>query len=129
MLTDFREAAVDALVATTVGSPLLSVEVRHLGGAVGRPSPEHDAVSHFDDEYLMFAVGIAPTPEAQSAVGGAVGRLMAALEPWSATRMYANFAETKRAGRSFHTEAAHHRLKRIKAAVDPTNLIRANHEL
>jgi hypothetical protein len=129
MLADFREDAVDALVTTTVGSPLLSVEVRHLGGAIGRPSPEHGALSHFDDEYLMFAVGIAPTPEAQTAVAGAVGRLTAALEPWTATQMYSNFAETKRANRSFHTEAAHHRLKRIKAAVDPANLIRSNHEI
>jgi hypothetical protein len=129
MLADFREDTVDALVAATVGSPLLSVEVRHLGGAVGRPSAAHGALSHFEDEYLMFAVGIAPTPEAQAAVAGAVDRVLTALEPWTATQTYSNFAETKRPDRSFHSEAAHHRLKRIKAAVDPANVIRANHEL
>ena len=46
--------------AAALGSPLLSVEVRHLGGAIARPSAAHGALSHFDDEYLMFAVGIAP---------------------------------------------------------------------
>jgi anaerobic selenocysteine-containing dehydrogenase len=34
-----------------------------------------------------------------------------------------------RSAGSFHSETAHHRLKRIKAAVDPENVIRANHEL
>jgi hypothetical protein len=129
MLTDFREHAIDLFVEATVGEPLISAEVRHLGGAVARPSAEHGALSHFADEYLMFTVGMAPTPEAASAVEGAVSNLLGVLEPWAAAHTYSNFAETRRASGSFHTEAAHHRLKRIKAQVDPENTIRANHEL
>jgi hypothetical protein len=129
MLTDFDEDAIDAVVETTVGAPLLSTEVRHLGGAVGRPSAEHGALSHFEDEYLMFTVGIAPTPEAAAAVHGAVGRVLGALEPWRAKQTYSNFADSARPGGSFHGETAYRRLKRIKAAVDAANVIRANHEL
>jgi hypothetical protein len=50
-----------------------------------------------------------------------------ALEPWAARHMYLNFADTRRAPASFWSDQAHHRLRRIKAAVDPTGLIRSNH--
>jgi len=129
MLTAFDAEAIEAFVANTVGAPLLSAEVRHLGGAVARPKAEHGALTHFDDEYLMFAVGIAPVPPAAAAVHGALERLFAALEPWQAEHTYSNFAERGRKPGSFHSEAAYHRLKRIKAQVDPKNVIRANHEL
>src|SRR6478672_1223943 len=129
MLTAFDAEAIEGFVANTVGAPLLSAEVRHLGGAVARPKAEHGALTHFDDEYLMFAVGIAPVPPAAAAVHGALERLFAALEPWQAEHTYSNFAERGRKPGSFHSEAAYHRLKRIKAQVDPENVIRANHEL
>jgi hypothetical protein len=129
MLADFRQEAIESFVGSVVGSPLLSAEIRHLGGAVARPKPEHGALSHFEDEYLSFVVGITPTPEAVEAVEGAVGATLDALRPWAARHMYANFAETRRGSGSFHSETAHHRLKRIKAKVDPANVIRANHEL
>jgi FAD/FMN-containing dehydrogenase len=77
----------------------------------------------------MFAVGMAPNAAAASAVEGAVGALRDSLEPWQADEMYSNFAETRREAGSFHNETAYRRLKRIKAQVDPDNLIRANHEL
>jgi FAD/FMN-containing dehydrogenase len=129
MLADFREDAIDAFVESVVGSALLSAEVRHLGGAVGRPKPEHGALSHFEDDYLSFVLGIAPTPEAGEAAERAVRATLDVLEPWAAAHMYSNFAETRRGPGSFHSETAHHRLKRIKAKVDPANVIRANHEL
>ena len=129
MLTAFDAEAIEAFVAGTVGAPLLSAEVRHLGGAVAEPSAEFGALSHFEHEYLTFAVGIAPVPEAAAAVHGALERLFTALEPWTAEHTYSNFAERGRKPGSFHGEAAYHRLKRIKAQVDPENVIRANHEL
>jgi hypothetical protein len=43
--------------------------------------------------------------------------------------MYLNFAENRRDPHTLWTEQAHHRLRRIKANVDPTNLIRSNHPL
>jgi hypothetical protein len=50
-----------------------------------------------------------------------------ALAPWAATQMYLNFAETSRDPASFWSPRAYDRLRRIKAAVDPGNMIRANH--
>ncbi len=65
LLDAFDNDAIEAAIAGTVGAPLLSMEVRHLGGAVGRPRPHHGAVGSFEAPYAWFAVGIAPTVEAQ----------------------------------------------------------------
>jgi FAD/FMN-containing dehydrogenase len=77
----------------------------------------------------MFAVGMAPTPEIKAAVHAIVSDLMEALEPWQSGHTYMNFAESRRDARTLWTEAAHRRLKRIKAAVDPDGVIRSNHPL
>ncbi len=128
-LDAFGAEAVDRLVAATVGSPLLSVEVRHLGGAIGRSRPEHGALASLDAPFLMFAVGIAPTPEVKDAVERTVAGLRAELAPWEAAHTYLNFADTRRDAKTLWTETSYHRLRRIKQAVDPQNLIRSNHEL
>jgi FAD/FMN-containing dehydrogenase len=129
MLAEVDAELVDTLVDLTVGSPLLSVELRHLGGAVARPRPEHGAVSHFDAPFIMYAVGIAPTPEAKEIVEGVTAVLRDALAPWEADHTYLNFAETRRGGTSLFGGDAHARLRRIKAEVDPQDVIRSNHPL
>ena len=129
MLAEVDTELVDTLVDLTVGSPLLSVEIRHLGGAVARPRPEHGAVSHFEAPFIMYAVGIAPTPEAKEIVEGVTAVLRDALAPWEADHTYLNFAETRRGGASLFGGDAHARLRRIKAEVDPPDVIRSNHPL
>ena len=128
-LDDVDDDAIDAIVSTVVGSPLLSVEVRQLGGAIGRNRPEHGALASFDAPFILYAVGIAPTPAAARAVEATVGELRTALAPREASHTYLNFADTKRDARTLWSETSHRRLRRIKAAVDPDNRIRSNHEL
>ena len=54
----------------------------------------HGAVGTLDAAYVMFAVGIAPTPEIAAAVGRAVDLVKAGARPWgSSARTYFNFAE------------------------------------
>ena len=43
--------------------------------------------------------------------------------------MYLGFAETQQDTATFWTEQAYHRLRRIKTAVDPDDLIRSNHPI
>ncbi len=128
-LDDLDSAAIDTIVSATVGSPLLSVEIRHLGGAIGRSRAEHGALAAFAAPYLLFAVGIAPTAEAGHAVESTVRDLRAGLAHLEAPHTYLNFAESKREARTLWSETSYHRLRRIKAAVDPENLIRSNHEI
>ena len=119
----------DRVAGAHSGSPLLSVEVRHLGGELARARPQHGAIASIEGGYAMFAVGMTPTPEAHAAVSGHVEVVREVLEPWTARHMYLNFAETSRDGRSFWSEQAYARLRRIKASVDPDNRIRANHPI
>src|SRR5262249_29873811 len=71
MLSDLNDAAIDALVQTAgagSGSPLLTVEVRHAGGALARQAPGAGALASLDGKFLMFAAGMATTPELGAAV-------------------------------------------------------------
>jgi FAD/FMN-containing dehydrogenase len=129
MLADVDDDLIDALVEATVGSPLLSVELRHLGGAVARPRPEHGAIAAFESPYLMFGVGMTPTPEALEAVEASSAALREAIAAWETDHTYMNFAETSRRAATLFSETAYARLRRIKAKVDPQNVIRSNHPL
>jgi FAD binding domain-containing protein/berberine-like enzyme len=131
MLLDHLPAAgIDALVAAAgpgSGSPLLSVEVRQLGGALAEPAPGGGAVSHLDADFVVFGVGIAMSPEQGAAVSAHVGVVREALAPWEAETAYLNFAERDILGDYLFGPYAHHRLRAVKSAYDPADLFRSNH--
>jgi FAD/FMN-containing dehydrogenase len=128
-LASLDDETIDAFVAAVVGTPILAAEIRHLGGAVGRPRAEHGAVASFAAPYLAFGVGLLPVPELREPLAAAIHAFMETLEPWRHEHTYMNFAEGRRDARTLWTEAAHHRLRRIKAAYDPGDVIRSNHPL
>ena len=68
-------------------------------------------------------------PELIPPVTAQVTAVQKALAPWAARQMYLNFAETQRPAAPFWTEQAYQRLRRIKANVDPADMIRANHPI
>jgi Berberine and berberine like len=103
--------------------------VRQRGGELARARPDSGALAAVDAGYSLYAVGIAPTPEAAAQLGAHIEVLEDALRPWTAEQTYLNFAKTRRDPRTLWTEKAHHRLRRIKAAVDPDSLIRSNHPI
>jgi hypothetical protein len=132
LIEDLTAEATDALVATAgpgTDSPLLSVEVRHMGGALAQPSPEHGAIGAMDAGFLYFGVGIPMTPELGQAIELRLDALLDALAPWRSTRSYFNFAERPTDGRGLYAEQAYARLRRIKQTVDPQELIRSNHPI
>jgi hypothetical protein len=129
MLNEVDDELIDRFVERIVGAPILSAEIRHLGGAVARRSSQHGALNSFDAPYLMFSVGLTPTPELLEVVEAVVADLRQALEPWEADHTYMNFAETSRKATTLFASESYHRLRRIKAIVDPTDLVRSNHPI
>jgi len=103
--------------------------LRHLGGELARPRPGNGALASLDAQYVLFAVSLTPVPELVAPVTAQVEAVKGALAPWAARQMYLNFAETQHPEAPFWTGHAYQRLRQIKAAVDPHNLIRANHPI
>jgi FAD/FMN-containing dehydrogenase len=132
LIAELPAQAVDAFVEVAGNAarfPLVTVELRHLGGALGRPHPSHGALSHIEAQYSLFAAGMVPVPDLEAPVRAQLRAVRAALEPWAAPHMYLNYAETQADPARFWTQQAYHRLRRIKAAVDPDNVIRSNHPI
>ena len=130
MLADLPAEAVDALVGVAgpgSGSPLLSVEVRHLGGAVAERSAEHGALDAFDARFAFFGVGLAMNGEMGAAIEAHVRVVRSALQTWDAGQAYLNFTERRVDGERLFGAETYQRLQAIKAQYDPADLIRANH--
>lgn len=62
-----------------------------------------------------------------AAVRSSVDALHAAMASWSAGGTYLNFAERPKAGQALFGVHTYQRLREVKAAYDPGDMIRANH--
>jgi hypothetical protein len=76
-----------ATAGAGTNSALLSVEVRQLGGELGRARPQSGAQPSIDALFALYAVGVAPVPEAELIVGTQVGELLSAMSPWTASHV------------------------------------------
>jgi hypothetical protein len=129
LLTDLPAPALDALIDVSLEAmdgPVSAVEVRHLGGELGRVRPGGGALASVPASYAMFVSGITPTPELTALVRDQVEAIKRALAPWAAHQMYLNFAETRADPATLWSEHTYRRLRQIKARVDPGDLIRSN---
>ena len=129
LIADFPPAAVDAMVGAFVGSPLLHVEVRHLGGAASIRSPGHGVLDAIDQPFVCFTFGIAPDAEAVAVMDHHAAALLGAMGPWDSGRRYLNFAETRVDPRSIFPPESYDRFRQVKARYDPAGMFRANHPI
>jgi UDP-N-acetylenolpyruvoylglucosamine reductase len=128
-LDDFTPATIDALVAVAgagTNSPLLSVEVRHCGGAMAAGRGD-GAQARIDAPFMAFGVGITPTPEAVDAVQSAVRVMKDTLAPWSAAHSYYNLAEEPAPAGDVLPADSYRRLRQVKAKYDPDEMIISAH--
>jgi FAD/FMN-containing dehydrogenase len=105
-------------------APLVSVEVRHLGGALGRPDPNGGALTHLGAPYALVAVGPVTGAESVAALGRRLELLRRATAPWSSRHGYRNFAEPGRDAGAFHGGDVLERLLSIREARDPDGVFR-----
>ncbi len=127
LLADLDDAAVRRFVDVTAAEPaLLSSELRHLGGALAPGRAAGGAVSGLDARFLLFTVGIAPSPEAGAAVAAAAGRVKGALAPQHAATQFANFRESRCDPAEMYGQALE-RLRAVRSRIDPEGLFRGHH--
>jgi FAD/FMN-containing dehydrogenase len=106
LLDDLSDAALDAILAA--GAP--TVEIRHWGGAIGAPEPGAGPVGARGATLSVIADAEVPALRAHGTGGS-----------------FLNFlADTSRTHTAF-TPADLRRLRAVKRAYDPTNLLRAGH--
>jgi hypothetical protein len=129
-LDDLPPEAIEVLMAHAgpdVDSALLAVDLRHAGGALGRPDPRGGLVDHLPGRFLVFAVGLTPTPDVARAVRHEVTALVTALRPWAAVRDYANFREVAVAAERLYPDADLPELRALCAGHDPEGVLISNH--
>ena len=129
LLADAPAEAIETLVALTgpdADTPLVSVELRHLGGALARDAVDGGAEPRIEGRYLMYAVGISTTPEAGAARAHARA-VKDALTPWRGDHDYYNFIETPADAGAALPRASYERLREVKAVYDPDELIVSAH--
>ena len=132
MLDGLDAVAVDRFVRAAgpgSDSPLVSAEIRHLGGAIGRTGEGHGALAAIDSEFLTFALGMVFDDETYQANRRQLEMVRHALTPYDTGRQYLNFTEEETDPATFYRPDAYRRLRAVKAAVDPGNVFRANHPI
>jgi FAD/FMN-containing dehydrogenase len=132
MLDELPPAAIDAIVEAAgpdSGSPLLSLELRLLGGALTRTPPDAGALPCLDHAFLTLGVGMVMNPDIASSITAHLDVVSAALKPWDSGVKYANFVDVPIDTRECYPPETFDRLREIKARYDEDQLFRANHPI
>jgi FAD/FMN-containing dehydrogenase len=130
LLTDFPAAAADALVGLAgadADTALISIEIRHLDGALRRPAADAGALPSIDASYSLYGTGVAPTPEAHAIVAQQARALKDAFAPWHAGYSFFNVADTPASAQALLPPDSYQRLQQIKTRRDPDNAIISAH--
>jgi len=109
------------------GSPLLLSELRHIGGALGRPDPNGGALTHLDTDFVMYSVGMPMTPELGEAIPAHLRKIEEAMQPWAGEGSYYNFTERPCDVDAILPADTCARLAEVKRQWDPEGMIVANH--
>ncbi|MDR7186829.1 FAD/FMN-containing dehydrogenase [Microbacterium trichothecenolyticum] len=135
LVAELSDQAIEAFLAAALApqsSPLLSIEIRQLGGALSRTPMAAGgdgvgaAVSGIDGEGLVYAVGIVPVPQALDAVRAAASAVSDALSPFASGRVVKTFAERQSDAAALYGDAEE-RLKALRAEWDPDSQIVTGH--
>ncbi|GFH38220.1 FAD-binding oxidoreductase [Streptomyces pacificus] len=112
----------------------VSLEVRHLGGALARPPQVPNAVAHFPEaRFQVYSAGVLGIGEDEAVYEGH-DRVVAAFAPWATgTRMLNFMAGVAHTSPPYVREAyepeAYERLVDLKTVWDAGNMFRYNHNI
>jgi FAD/FMN-containing dehydrogenase len=130
LLASFPAEVADAFVELAgpgVDTPLIQLEIRHLGGALAHPSGDPGAAGAVSAEVLVYGVGMPVSAEVGTAIERALAAVEERLTPWIATpRTLLTFDERALGLRALFPPAVADRLANIIAAYDPDGRFVAN---
>ena len=129
LLNELPGEAIDAFVGAVgpdSGTHLLSVEIRHDGGAMARSGPGHGAMDCLPGEFLMFGVNVVTDPAAMAPTKVWLGAMEDAMKPWDAGR-YLSFSDETEDIAVAYPSATVERLRAAKVKYDPENFFHAAH--
>jgi FAD binding domain len=133
LLDSLPDHTIDALldaVGVGAGSPLVSVEIRHLGGALAKARPESGPLALLDAEYAVFSLGVDPARgEGGDAIRAALAQVEQALADCDRGSRFFNFTEHRVDGSVLYPREVYERLRAIKARYDAADVVRANHPI
>jgi FAD/FMN-containing dehydrogenase len=132
MLDELPPAAIDAVIEAAgpgSSSPLLSLELRQLGGALTVPPPDAGALATLDQAFLSFGIGMIMDPRAAGPINAQLDLVADALKPWDSGVRLANFVDVPIDARTCYPPETFDRLQAVKRRYDPDDLFRANHPI
>jgi hypothetical protein len=132
MLDELPPAAIDAISETAgpgSGSPLLSLEVRQLGGALTESPPDAGALATLDQPFVTYGVGVITDPGAARAINMQLDAVADALKPWDSGVRLGNFVDVPIDVRTCYPPETFDRLQEVKGRYDPHDLFRASHPI
>ena len=131
-IRELPDEAIDAFASVAgpgSGSPLLLSELRHIGGALGRPDPNGGALTHLETEFVMYSVGMPMTPELGEAIPQHLKKIEQTMQPWAGEGSYFNFTERPCDADAILPADVCARLAEVKRQWDPDGMIVANHSV
>lgn len=129
LLHEFGEEGVLAFVDATgqgSGSPLVSADLRQLGGAFARPAPGAGAFDHVDGAYAYVGAGIAAGPVTAEAIREHLAKVRMALSPWDTGRTVPTLIEDFDQPQGHLTGERIAAVDRVRSVVDPHRLFRGD---
>lgn len=127
LLTDLPTDAVDALLSVAgpqVEVPLIMLEIRLMGGALGRPAAQPNAVPGRSAAFAVYAI-VPGMPELAQVAPMVLGGVAGALTPWRSPETMVNFlgdVSGPEDVRAAYLPETLERLRAVKAAVDPAGV-------
>lgn len=136
VLDEVTPETVDAILdvaGPAADSGINVVDLRQLGGALSRYFGAPNVVGTRDAAFALFTVAIVPPGEDPEDHRTDGRELLDRLEPWIGDRKHTNFLARDDAApesvRRAYDAPTYQRLQEIKAARDPANMFRFNHNI
>jgi FAD/FMN-containing dehydrogenase len=131
LLEELPTEGINALLAAAGpesgrGPTVSMLQLRQMGGALGRVTPGAGARATLPGDISLFALGAVFDEPMREAVGTALDDVDAAVQPYRAG-YYPNFVEEPADASAFFDPATWARLRAVKAVYDPDNVFVGNH--